>query len=401
MARVRGECYQKCFDETGGRVGSPEFDECMERCEKGAVEPPPGPGPEESKSPCKAGGYLGKQIKRGTDRYFLITPCRDGYKPVKAADGKIWCCKEDAGKEEKKEEKTEGVCEGGYKLASSPIQPSGGKIWTDNLITAAMGFIRNPGVEGHELYKEGKWYNIEDVHNAIRNNTLGSLVGREGGACKKGYRRKVINGEEWCCPEAEGGGGGGGGSGEFEFSPGLMDMLEKLRGRFDYFMEYPRGTTPEERQAVINYMVEGIRKGERGRIQSVRDLVSRMGLFGSGIQLEEEAKERRLTRELASQAREKVGSEEIDRRFRELMETTGMSTGIFNIMATIEQLKESLSAGRRGEGRESLNQLLSYLSLIMGGGSNSYWQAIMNYIMQGGGGADIWDWLPYMSYYLT
>lgn len=395
---------QRCIavrETTLTRTGDAEqarlaYEKCMGEGETDTTKP----SPKLTGSPCEAGGYLGKQISRAPGQYVLLTPCKEGHTPKKAEDGKIWCCKKpevpNGENGENGEDETGETCTGGYKLADKPISAGKGSIWSDEIIKPEHGFYRDPNTSAHWLHKGGKWYHRPDIVAAIQAGTLADLTGQEGGMCQKGYQPQTINGEQWCCPVAATEGTQPGG--EFAFSPELMNMLEMLRGRFSHLMDYPRGTTPEERQAIINFMTQGIRRGERGRLQSTRDLLSRMGLFGSGIQLKEEAGVRRGTRELMAQAREKVATDEIDRRFRELMETTGLSSNIFNIVAMIEQMQESLSAGRRGEGRESMNQLLAYLSLIMGGGNNSYWQALLNYMMQNEGEGDIWDWLPYAGY---
>jgi len=378
--------------------GTQEYADCIDECMKGSE---PGKGNEErGGSPCEGEGYLGKQMKSGRN-YILLQKCREGYSPRKAGDGRIWCCKKTEDKTDEEEGTTdeEGeVGEGCYKLADKPLAPGGGKIWTDDLITAEMGFRRPGNAQGHWLHRGGKWYTLEDVHNAIKNNTLGSLQGREGSACQKGYKRVTKDGEVYCCPD-EGGGTGGGGT--FEWSPELMEMLTGLQERFKYLLEYPMGYSPEDRQAIINYMVGGIQRGERGEIQSLKDRLARTGLIGQPAAVEQIGELKRGTGEKIAGVRQGLAVDEINKRYQQMLGTTGMASQLFGVTSSIEQLKEALNAGRRSESRDAFSQLMQYLSILMGGGQNSgYWQAIFNSMNQGGG-QDIWDLLPYFGYLLT
>jgi hypothetical protein len=189
-------------------------------------------------------------------------------------------------------------------------------------------------------------------------------------------------------------------NGEFIWSEQLAELLEKLKGRMGYLFEYPRGYTPEERQAILNYATRGVERGERARIESKRKGLSRLGLLGTGAEFEEEEKERRSTREAVSGLKEGLAIDEIRNRFQDILGTTGMARDLATTLMRAEQGPEVLSAARRGEGFTATQQLLQYLSLLMGGQTgmmNPYMQAVM--AQMGIGGQDM-SWLPFASYLL-
>ena len=189
-------------------------------------------------------------------------------------------------------------------------------------------------------------------------------------------------------------------NGAFTWSPELSKLIPGLRERYGYLLKYPKGITPEEREAIISYTLRGVQAGERGRIEAKRKGLSRMGLLGTGAEFEEEEKERRYTAEQTADVRKGFAVEDIQSRLNTLMTTTG---GAQNLLATLmqtEQVPEMLSAGRRGEARASLDQLLSYLGLTMGGAGQylgPYGQGIFAQAGgQTGGGASFLPWLMYI-----
>lgn len=331
-------------------------------------DPDPDPGPTwPTASPCGVpGGYLGNNVRRGTG-WALLTPCKKDHFPRKAGDGKIWCCS----------------ATGTTGCQSDSDCPPLHKCVNGICIDASAG-----GCEGGFLMPPGS-----------------SL-------CGEGYEATDIDGVLWCCPpgwddngdgdgDGNGGGGGGGGGtlGEFNWSPELKALLSRLMERFKYLSDYPRGTTPEERQGIINYAMQGVKRGERGRLKSSKDQIARMGLLGSGFELSEADKIKRRTGEMTSNIQSVVAIDELDRRFNELMGTTGAMGGIMSTLFSGEQIPELLSAGRRGEGQNALGLMLSYLSTLMSGQQgNQYWPGILS---QMGGGqrasSSFWDWLPYLG----
>jgi len=100
--------------------------------------------------------------------------------------------------------------------------------------------------------------------------------------------------------------------------------------------------------------------------------------------------------------RKGFGVEEIQNRLNALMTTTGGAQGLLGTLMQTEQMPEMFSAGRRGEARASLDQLLSYLGLTMGGAGQylgPYGQGIQTQAgFQTGGGM---NWLPWLMYILT
>lgn len=215
---------------------------------------------------------------------------------------------------------------------------------------------------------------------------------------------------KWClaincgqtCQECQGGTGGQ--SGEFKWSGGLSDALKSLLERLNLLLTQKRGTTEEERQGIINYASAGTKRAERGRLQSARDTLSRMGLLGSGFQVKEEEAVKRGTSENLANIRSQVAIDELNRRYQELMGTTGMAQSLAQLLMGSEQIPETLSAGRRAEGSGALDAFLRYLSTIMGSSQSGtsgmipWLQALMN--QSGGssqGGGNNWmQWLMYL-----
>ena len=318
-------------------------------------------------SPCSGDGYKGKNVKGTDGKWHLLTPCKTGYKPVKDSEGVWWCCKvtEPPGKEcETNDDCPEGkVCKNGRCV--------------------------DPGSEGCE----------------------GGYVMESGTSrCREGFKPRKINGVMWCCPEGnndnddDDDGGNGEIGGEFQWSERLQDLLSMLGDRIKYLFEYPRGLTPEERQAIINYAVEGVKRSTRPQLQSKRDQLARMGLLGSGFEASELDKIRRGANEMIANVKRQVAIDELDRRFRELMGTTGMAQGLLGTMMESERLPEILSAGRRAESQGAFNALLNYLgsaSSMAGSMMPSYLNAILNQAQNypsstSGFGA----WLPWLGWLL-
>ena len=188
--------------------------------------------------------------------------------------------------------------------------------------------------------------------------------------------------------------------GAFTWSKELSSLIPGLRERYQHLLKYPRGITPEEREAIISYTLRGVKMGERGRIEAKRKGLSRMGLLGTGAELEEEEKERRYTGEQVAEVRKGFAVEDIQNRLNALMQTTGGAQSLLATLMQTEQMPEVFSAGRRGEARASLDQLMNYLGLTMRGAGQylgSYGQGIQTQAgFQTGGGASFLPWLIYL-----
>lgn len=201
------------------------------------------------------------------------------------------------------------------------------------------------------------------------------------------------------------GNGDGGGGGEFQWSEKLQGLLDMLMDRIKYLFDYPRGLTDEERQGIINYAVEGAKRSERPRLQATRDELARMGLLGSGFQATETGRIRRGTSEMVTNLKRQVAIDELDRRFKELMGTTGMAQGLLGTAMESQRLPEVLSGGRRAESQGALGMLMSYLSNSMnfaGGMMPSWLGALMNQANTSGGQASgFGSWLPWFSWLMT
>lgn len=374
------------------------YDDCIEECEVGKRRRTPG-------SPCGGAGYRAPHIVSKGEK-IQITPCPEGYVSKKAEDGTPWCCSTAAPDEDEDVVVDEDVvtsegCEGGYKLSGAAISAGGGKLWTDGIIKPEHGWHRDATAAGHWIWhKEHGYQRLADVHASIQGTK--TLTKFEGGACRKGFQPKIIGGVTWCCPE---GGNGNGGDKvdkvgeEFTWSPEMQDAIRRMMERFEEMLDRPSGLSEEERQAIINYHTSGIKGGERGRLQSMEDRLARMGMAGSGLELAETGRIQRGTREQVAGVTQGLAIDEIDKALMNYLQTTGMAQGLLGTLMGTEQVPEMLSAQRRGEGLSQQQMILQYLSTLMGGQSNAYWQAIMNYM--GGQGrqrqdSGIMDWLPYL-----
>ncbi len=291
-------------------------------------------------------------------------------------------------------------CEGGSKLSEgyAATESEQGKLWKDPEGILPDRFFRYHKLQGHMVWdKETKKYYLSNKLHEHYEDGAAFPTGYDH-ACKKNETMKDIDGVMYCCPGG-GGGGNGGGSGEWNWGPGIKEALRKLLERFNFLMENPRGTTEEERQSIINYALQGVKRGERGRQQSSTDMLSRMGLQGSGLELSESNRIQRGTREMASGIRQGTAVDELDRRFRELMGGTGMAQSLLGTLMGSEQLQEVINSGRRGEGRESQRDLFNYLQTLLAnqGSGGNYWNAILSQMQGGNQGSGGFSWLPWLG----
>lgn len=185
--------------------------------------------------------------------------------------------------------------------------------------------------------------------------------------------------DDWKAKEKAGGKGG-----EFEWSPEVQALLQRILDRANMLLDQPLGLSDEERQAIYNRIYEKIKGTERPAIQSQMDVISRQGMLGTPYAERSITGIQRGTREMLGGAERDVELEEAQRRYDQLMGTTGMVQSLFGSGMGAEQMAEALSAGRRGEGQNWMQMLLNYFATIYGGQDNSYWQAIMNRLLNPG-----------------
>lgn len=279
---------------------------------------------------------------------------------------------------------------GGYQLTQEAGFPGGGgDPWAET-----PGMTRSGEWEGHYVWDPAtkKYYKLADAMSGAKEGKGMDLV------CKKYHKRTVDDkGGVWCCPstdtidEVDTGG-------EFQWSGDFQDLLARIMERANQMLDYPRGLTPQERQAVINYAIEGVKAGVPGEKQTTRDELARIGMAGSGFQATEMSRIDRETREKTGDVRRQLAIDELDRRFSEIMGTTGMAQSLTNTLMQSEQIPEILSGARRAEGQAAINSFLAYWGNQQGQGSG-YNEAIMNRLMrdQGQGGMDM-SWLYYLPY---
>ena len=186
---------------------------------------------------------------------------------------------------------------------------------------------------------------------------------------------------------------------EFTWSPEATSGIKGLQERMNYLLQYPTGITPEEKQAIINYASRGIKAGEGASLEATRSALSRAGLLGTGAEFQQEEGIRRGTREQVSDLQSKTAIQDIQDRFNQLMGTTSAAQSLGQTIMGSEVTPEQLNAARRGEGRGGLQDIMSYLGMMVGGQAgmmSPYLQAILNQIQNQGGGAG--EWLPILAY---
>jgi hypothetical protein len=171
---------------------------------------------------------------------------------------------------------------------------------------------------------------------------------------------------------------------EFKWSSEMQALLSRILERANMLLDEPLGLSEEERQAIYSRIYEKIKGTERPAIQSQMDVISRQGLLGTPYAERAITGIQRGTREALGGVERDVELEEAQRRYEQLMGTTGMVQSLFGSGMGAEQMAEAMSAGRRGEGQNWMQMLLNYFATIYGGQDNSWWQAILARLLNPG-----------------
>ena len=175
-----------------------------------------------------------------------------------------------------------------------------------------------------------------------------------------------------------------GAGGEFKWSDEMQTLLSRILDRANMLLDQPLGLSEEERQALYNRIYEKIKGIERPAIQSQMDVISRQGLLGTPYAERAITGIQRGTRESLTGVERDIELEEAQRRYEQLIGTTREIQSLFGTGMSAEQIKETLSAGRRGEGQNAMQMLLNYFATIYGGQDSSYWQAILARLLNPG-----------------
>lgn len=192
-------------------------------------------------------------------------------------------------------------------------------------------------------------------------------------------------------------------NGEFQWSPEIQEVIEMLQQRTGTALKYPSGITPEERELILGATTERIQAGERPALEANRQQLARFGLGGiPAFEGPSEAKIRRGTREQVADVSKDFSIDEINRRFQEMVGSSQVAGNLMSRLFTSEQIPEFLSGQRRAEGFRASDQMMQYMSMLMGGQQgfmNPYAQAMMarGNVQQGAGAA---DWMPFLAYYM-
>jgi hypothetical protein len=377
--RMWNRCVSRCDETEPGGDDSPPCEggylgmqgDRWIRCEEGyhAVNKNgkhwccPGAGqepdnPEKPTWPC-AGGY-----KVGNIGGKQITPCKEGFVPVgQLQDGSFGCCPQGdvPGPEEPGDDMP---CEGGYRLTDDPVNPGGGKIWTDEFISAKDGWYRDPQAQGHKIWHRDYGYQqLEDVHAFLRGEQ--QLTKNTGGACKKGYKQTNINGEAWCCPDA-GGGGGGDGLGYFQWPQELMDLYGGLVQRGTDLLGKEPGFSDEAISTMFGQNYDRARQtGDLAREQVMNQLQTE-GLAGTGTSQDVGMDTAWQTEKAVNDVMEHVFLANEAQKRQDLNLYTNLANMILGTGSGFISGGEAINAGRRGEQRQSLQMLMEFLRMLLG-----------------------------------
>lgn len=229
--------------------------------------------------------------------------------------------------------------------------------------------------------------------------------------CRSGFSPRSAGNVVWCCQntgatttKAATPGAAGAASAEpstFSWSPGQQSAISQLIERASALLRNPTGMTPEQREQMTSYVTRGIKAPLAGELRAVEEGYARGGLVGSPAQIAEQEKVRRSVREQVAQARAKLAIDEQQQKYEREVGGLGAAGGALTQSASMERALEEANAARRGEGRESINQLLALFSQLFGASSGNYsniMQAIISRMGTQTNQAGMGDWLPYLAY---
>ena len=229
--------------------------------------------------------------------------------------------------------------------------------------------------------------------------------------CRSGFSPRSAGNVTWCCQNtgttAENKvvpGAAGAASAEpstFSWSPGQQSAISQLIERAGALLRNPTGMTPEQREQMTSYVTRGIKAPMAGELRAVEEGYARGGLIGSPAQVAEQEKVRRSVREQVANARAMLAIDEQKQRYEREVGGLGAAGGALTQSASMERALEEANAARRGEGRESINQLLALFSQLFGASAGNYsniMQAIMGRMGTQTNQAGMGDWLPYLAY---
>lgn len=229
--------------------------------------------------------------------------------------------------------------------------------------------------------------------------------------CRSGFSPRSVGRVTWCCQNSGTAaaekvvpGVAGAASAEpstFSWSPSQQSAISQLIERAGALLRQPTGMTPEQREQMTSYVTRGIKAPLAGELRAVEEGYARGGLIGSPAQIAEQEKVRRSVREQVANARAKLAIDEQQQKYEREIGGLGAAGGALTQSASMERALEEANAARRGEGRESINQLLALFSQLFGASAGNYsniMQAIMGRLGTSTQSAGFGDWAPYLAY---
>jgi hypothetical protein len=305
-------------------------------------------------SPCAAN----EKSRKATSAEIQTKACADGTKWTLSKLGVPYCCGDPKGTEG-------GDCKGGYKMTNEFDGGigSGKALWTQAPFTAADGWYRSADWQGHQMWHpEWGFQDLVDVSNWKAGK--GTLTKNTGGACKKGFSKKLIDGKWWCCPgDGTENAGDSGQLGEYGYPDWMKRLMEMLSGRAESMLNRPYGFGEDEMTQMFGKGFEKIRGQEGAARESIQRNLGSQGMLGTGAGQGMMAQVPIQTEKTISDLRRDMFLSNEEKKRQDELQFTEAARGIFGSGMGYEQMLEAINSGRRGEGNQLLMMLLQLLNL--------------------------------------
>lgn len=157
------------------------------------------------------------------------------------------------------------------------------------------------------------------------------------------------------------------GGGEYQYPPGMQELMELLLGRGKSLIGMPLGYSQDALNSMFGVGYENVRSGERGERDAILNTLASQGMLGTGAQTGAVNQTSWDTENrIADLARQIFVSNE-EKKKADLMDYTGLAQSLLGTGMGYEQLLEAINAARRGEGNTALMLYLELLKIFGGG----------------------------------
>lgn len=208
----------------------------------------------------------------------------------------------------------------------------------------AYGTTTGTCANGYKFVRRDPWQGAED-----------GVVYKQGyiGTC---HCQKAI--ADWKANKS------GKGMGEFNWSPELNDLWGGLLERAGGVLNMPYGYSQEAKDYMFGQNFEKIRGQEAGQREGLTNVMSRMGLLGTGTELGTLGKLGWQTEQQISDLMRDLFVKEEEQKKADTVTFTTLAQRLAEGGAGFEQLREALNAARRGERNTALMMLLQLYGLL-------------------------------------